>query len=133
MSIVIKKLPILDGYRFYPIEYKEKKYMAEIAILYPRFHPDKITVIDIYEYNEKRKFFKKGKFFYGKEFDVVPVEKDAYLNMHAITREDLLMYYPQIISFLFKEYERETNEANSEYQKKEQQKEKAASWDGVVR
>lgn len=130
MNIIMKKLS--DGYRYYPIIYKESKYVVEIKIIEPVFGTTDVrtTFGYIYEYNEKRGFLRKhkGKLIYKKKLEIVPLEKDLFLNMYELFSEDFLLYYPQIIRSLFRGYELYTNE-----KEEKQQKKKAVSFDGVVK
>ena len=121
------KHSIAFGYSFYPITYKNKKYVIEISELSKKY-------VDIYEYKEKKSFFKGHK---GKKLCSYDCTDFAYKErpdgdvtfVLSIYTNGFRENYPDIIKGIL-----EDMEIRLAYQRaKEEKLRKIEEWDGVIK
>ena len=112
----------LFGYVFYPITYKNQKYVVEITDTFGSRY------IDIYEYKEKKRFFHgyKGEKLLSYETAGFEYRRDDFSDGFTLSvdSDDFKKNYPSILKNIMESME-------MRLVKKESGKVKA--WDGVIR
>ena len=121
------KHKIFGGWSFYPIVFKDKKYVAIITgNLYSGFQ------ITIYDYQEEKSLFKGhrgnkvfskiyGYFVLFKRSTIMGPDIPLRYNIKSITSSDFENNYPAILKNIFQDYE-----------KKCQKEKRNLEWDGVI-
>lgn len=126
-------LPI--GYKIYPITYKGTSYVVMFKVVLNSIAikqtGDVGVVCNIFEYSEKKKFLQghKGKHVFTREnISFVKIDEELTVDLRNLSEEEMKIHLPQIMKYLFEEYEVYTAQ-------REEKKKKAAhaeQWDGVI-
>lgn len=117
---------IFDGYSFYPITYKEKKYVIKISELSRKY-------VYIYEYKEKKTFFKGHK---GKKLCSYDCTDFAYKEQSdgdvtfvlSIYTNGFRENYPDILKSILEDMEIRLAQQEARKKKLRENEE----WDGVI-
>ena len=118
---------IFGGYAFYPITYKNKKYVITIKIGMSACEHN----VKIFEYKEKPTFFKKhkGKKLYSAKYGSFFVSRrTGHIRISSIDSSNFTKYYPQILKNILWDAEKKLAEKEAEEKLRKENDE----WDGVI-
>lgn len=138
ITIETPKRPIIGPYRLiwrvYPITYKEKRYVVELRAhvfvgrektIYGMIEETKISC-DIYEYNATKKILRghRGRRVWYGDVTKLQIDEGRELFLPRTTKDEFVLYLPQIIKAVFEKYETSQN--------MKLRVQEAEKWDGVV-
>lgn len=125
-TLSIPPLPV--GWEIYPVIYQKKKYVFQIKVdVHAAFYDEPKTICSIYQYREKKGVFTKHreKKLFEKEISVVPIG-DVALFIPNTTEDTIIINMPQIIKYVFEEWQNEIGARSIETKQLE------CDWDGVI-
>lgn len=120
------------GWSFYPITYINDQYVVELRVVsnVPKVENLRVDCC-IYEYGVENKLFKKHrrKRIFREPISVVSIEENKIINIERATENEIKMYTPQIIAYIFQQYEL-AKQHNKDISKKIAE---SKNWDGVIK
>lgn len=123
---------IYNGWSFYPITYKGKRYVIEVKKANFKVYQRLFYHVNFFEYKEKKTFFRghKAKNIYYtsySDFQFVPNDKECTetATITNIFSKDFTDNFPAILNNIFYDYENKLKEQKATI--------KNVEWDGVIR
>lgn len=128
------KHKVFGGWAFYPIVFKNKKYVIIIVGNYHTYY-----TVNIYTYRTEKSFFKgyKGKKILTTAYSYFEYQTKAlvagipHINQHIVTSiysSDFEKHYPHILKSILENSEKELAEKEAE----EKMRKENDEWDGVI-
>ena len=135
MQVISEKIRDLSfeqiGWRFYPITYKDKKYVVEIKLGgYKLSIEDYYVYANVFAFNEKKKLFRghKGKVIFKSDMTKLQLNDRTYIDVLNISEAKLKIRLPELMKFIFFDFEEQMKRKSEE----EQMVREVEKWDGVI-